>query len=250
MFMTEEEKQEEIISEEWTQEEENLNWWEKKTYSLEEVEAIKKEMQSNSEKGVQKIIWEKRAYEKAMSSLDEIAEDQTKLIDLFSEDEKAGKIILDKYYNWQSIEEFKNSIDYEVDVTDPKVMEQLIEDKVKARELEKDKARTEKQINDEKEKFIKDYDMSWEELKKFEEEFEDRKNLKSFSLKTIKTQLEKAYRDWNPNEETLAKIKQNQAIAETLGSAGWKGTWKSKSWKAKIKESIEEELDDFFDTYG
>jgi len=230
MFMTEEEKKEI----ETKSEEEILNWEKPKTFTLEEVETIKKEMQSNSEKGVQKILNEKKAFEKAMSSLWDISDDPTKLIELFSENEEAGKIILDKYYDWLSIEDFKASIDYKVDVNDPKVIEKLIEDKVNARETEKSKAKTEKEIDDKKEQFIKDLKMSDDELKNFEEMFEDRKNLKSFSLKTIDKQLSRAYTEANWEN---SKLKEVEAIAKSLWTTGWKSTWKINS-KDTEKEKI------------
>lgn len=241
--MAQEEKKEEEKSEG-----EILNWEESKTYSSEEVEAIKKEMQSNSEKGVQKILWEKKAFEKAMSSLDIISEDNTKLIDLFEEDEKAGQIILDKYYNWQSIEDFKESIQYKVDLTDPKQIDKLVEKRFAKKEAlkkaEENKLATDKlniEVQDKKEQFIKEFDLSWEELKEFEVEFEDRMTLKSFSSKSITKHLTGALRDIKP--EWLSNAEINEKLAKTTWAwSSWNVPWKRATNWDKLRSEIQDFL--------
>ena len=209
---------------------ENLNWWkEVKTYSLEEVETIKKEMQSNSEKGVQKILNEQKAYKKAMSSLWDISEDQNKLIDLFSENEEAGQIILDTYYNWQSIEDFKESIDYKVDKNSPEQIRKQITKElldIKNKEIS-DNLNIE--VNTKKDKFIKDLKLSWDELKEFNDEFEDRRGLKSFSIKNLDKHLSSAYRETKP--EWISKAELNEKLAKSISNTSWKGASKSKTIK-------------------
>jgi hypothetical protein len=75
----------------------------KTTFTLEEVEAIKKEMQSNSEKGVQKVIAEKKEVERIATvlpkAIGKVAEDNAYLVELSESDPKLAKIILDEYYD-------------------------------------------------------------------------------------------------------------------------------------------------------
>ena len=73
-------------------------------------------------------------------------------------------------------------------------------------------------IDDAKGKFIKRLEMTAGELEKFEDEFEDRKNLKSFSFENLQKHLEAAFRDSNGNPEALKKIKKDQAIADVMGT--------------------------------
>ena len=47
----------------------NQEWWQdeaKKVFTFEEVEAMKKAMQSDSDKWVQKILWEQKLYKQSI----------------------------------------------------------------------------------------------------------------------------------------------------------------------------------------
>lgn len=207
----------------------NLNWGEeKKTFTLDEVkereDALKKEISWNHEKWVQKLTSKQKVLTTVLDNLDTIAEKPEKLIDLFSENEEAAKIILDKYYDGQSIEDFKSDIWYTPDYSDPKVVEKLADDKA-------NKKYAKRLMDEKKDNFIKSLEMSWDELVKFEAEFEDRKWLKSFSADTIQKHLESAYRDSNGNSEALKKVKKDQAIADAM----WTWEWKSGSKDTKKK---------------
>lgn len=224
MIMSEEVKKEEGQK----SEEEILNWWEAKTFTLEEVEQIKRDMQSSSEKWVQKLISWNKAYKTAMKELSNIAESPENLIELFSKDEEAGQIILDEYYDWIDIEAFKISIEYKVDITDPKIIEAKINEWVKrGLEAEKLALKTQK-INDEKKQFIKDFDISWKELEEFENEFTDRMNLKSFSKLKIIDQLKKAYLD-STSDNDREELRKTLTIAKTMWTGAWKGWWDKKT---------------------
>ena len=229
-----------------------LNWWEEdKTFTLAEVEQIKKDMQSDSEKWVQKLITWNKAYKTAMKELSNISDNPESLVDLFWTNEEAGQIILDEYYDWISIEEFKTQIEYEADYTDPEVIEKLIEKGVTKRESEKAFAKAMKETLEEKEKFIKELDITWDELKKFEEEFEDRKALKSFWKTSIRNQLNKAYLDSTADEQWARdKLKHSQQIAKELWTGWWKGSWDKKSSKEITQEKRSSEISDFLKTHN
>ena len=71
---------------------------EPKTYTQEEVEAMRKKLQSDSEKGVQKVINERKLFEKAYKELPKIASDDTRLVELYEEDpELANQILRDHF---------------------------------------------------------------------------------------------------------------------------------------------------------
>jgi len=191
---------------------------EKTTYTFEEVEQIKQDMEVNYEKWIQKKFWEEKDFEKILDEVWKVADNKTHLIDLFEEDENVAKIILDKYYEWQSIEDFKTSINYKVDVTDPKVIARMVQKEAKIM------ADT-KLISEQKAEFITKLKMTDEEVKDFDEAFNERIQLKSFKLSNLDKHFEKAYRDVNDNTESLKEMKRQQAIAEAQAS------WDGKGWK-------------------
>jgi len=71
---------------------------EAKVYTAEEVEAIKKKMQSDSEKGVQKLLKQTKAYEHVLEVVGKVSEDQKYLVEEWEKDPEVAQIILDKYY--------------------------------------------------------------------------------------------------------------------------------------------------------
>jgi len=232
-----------------TGEDENLNSQEEvtessqeeevKVFTAEEVEAIKKKMQADSEKGVQKLISEKKAYETVLEVIGKVSENQNYLVDYYSENPQVAQIILDKYYNGQSIDEFKTSIWYSVDYNDPDVRKKLIEAEAK-------KIFDNKLIEKSKSEFIEKLKMSPEEKKEFEVAFEERKQLRSFKIEDIDKQLEKAYREISDNTEVLKTLKNQETIAKSMA------TWEGKGGNAgeTKKSGLQNEIADFLKTYA
>lgn len=202
-----------------TLEEKTLNQEEvKSTYTAEEVEAMKKELQSNTEKGVQKLIREKKeaeeTYQTVLNEISMVADNKEHLVRLSEENPKVAKIILDKYYGGQSIEEYKDAIGYEEDLTDPTIIEKKISQ-------EAEKRIRDKQISDKTNEFIAKLEMSDDEKEKFLEAFEERKGLKSFSIETLDKNLEKAYREIS-DESSISKLKANETIAKAMATGDGK----------------------------
>jgi len=185
------------------------------TYTAEEVEAIRKEMNSNSEKWVQKVISEKKNFETALSEVSKVADDEKYLVELHNENPDVAKIILDQYYAWQDIETYKESISYEVDMQDPKVIQRMVESEAK-------KLAETNLIDSKKQDFIKKLKMTDEEVISFEEAFTERTQLKSFSINKLVNHFEKAYRDVNDNTEALKEFKLQESIANNIATWSWK----------------------------
>lgn len=164
----------------------------KTTFTLEEVEAMKKEMQSNSEKGVQKLIAEKKESERVATllpkAIGKVAEDNAYLIELSESDPKLAKIILESYYDGMDIDAYKKSIDFKENLADPKVVEKRIETEAK-------RLADKRIVQKDKEAFIEKLKMSDEEKTKFEEAFAERMELKTFKAEDVQKHLEKAYRE-------------------------------------------------------
>lgn len=216
---------------------ENLEgqWSTPKSYTQEEFEAKVKEMQSNSEKGVQKLIWEKKeildqkeAYDEVFNYLTDVSENPEKLVDLYEEKPEVAQIILDKYYNSQSIEDFKEGIEYKADYTDPVQIQKQI-DKWVERKL------NETLIKKEKANFIKELKLKDEEIVEFEKAFTERKELKSFSLKNLTKTLEKSYRDIDGSSENMKDYKKSIDTANLMAT-GW-NWWTTPKWQTSFEKS-------------
>lgn len=72
---------------------------ETKVYTQEEVDAITKKMQSDSERGVQKLISKQKAYENVLEVVGKVSENQAYLVECYESNPEVAQIILDKYYN-------------------------------------------------------------------------------------------------------------------------------------------------------
>lgn len=215
-------------------EDENLNWNEEKTtYTIEEVEAMKKELSWNHEKWVQQVISEKKAYQSAMGEISKVAEDKEHLISLYDKNPEVAKIILDTVYEWQDIEAFKEAIWFKEDMTDPKVIEKLVSKQAK-------KLAEKNLITDKKNAFISKLKMEWDELKNFEAEISERMQLKSFKISDLDKHLVKAYKEVSDNEEMLKTLKSKEVIGKTMATWEWKGGWTSKK-----PNNIQQESRDF-----
>jgi hypothetical protein len=65
------------------------------------------DLKSNSDRGVQKVIEEKKLSEKALKAIADINGDNAKLVELYETDEKLGKYLLQNVFNGASIEDFR-----------------------------------------------------------------------------------------------------------------------------------------------
>lgn len=213
---------------------ENLNWEDKTTYTKEEVDAMKAKW-FDTDPWAQDLLKKSKRSERALKAVWKIAQDKKHLVELHESDPKVAKIILDEYYGWQSIDEYKEDIWYKVDYNDPEVIKKLVSQQAK-QEVIGEKIATQKA------KFIAKLRLEWDELEAFEEAFGERQALKSFKVENLSKILEKAYNDIDADTEALKEYKKNQAIAWVMawGSWGW-GTW----WnKTKPKTKLEETRSD------
>ena len=190
----------------------------KTSYTADEVAEIKKQMQSDGDKWVQKLISEKKNYDRVLDEVWKVSADEAYLVELHNENPAVAKIILDKYYEWKDIESFKESIAYKEDISDPKVIKRMVESEAK-------KLAETNLISDKKQEFITKLKMTDEEVKDFEEAFSERTQLKTFNVTNLDKHFEKAYRDVNDNTESLKEMKKQEAIANALA------TWDGKGWK-------------------
>lgn len=210
----------------------------KTTYTKEEVDAIMKKHQADSERGVQKVFQEKQFQEKIVDAIQEISDDKKHLIVLHESDPKVAKAILDKFYGGQSIEEFMKDQGLEEALNDPEIVNKRIKS-------EAQKLANEERISDKKNEFIAKLKMSEEEKTQFETAFEERKQLKSFSMDDIQKHFEKAYREVNDWFDAK-KYQETELIAKATASGG--GKW-SGGESTHAVSATKKSVDDFFDKF-
>ena len=200
--------------------EENLNNEEKTSYTAEEVAEIKKQMQSNSEKWVQKLISEKKVLQEMIDYLPKISENPEVLLQINEENPAVAKAILDKYYDWINIEDFAENLNIEQwdkkNISSEKDIEKIVNSKVE-KKLEA------KLIAEQKEAFIAKMKLSEDEIKDFEEAFSERQKLKSFDIKNLQKVFEKAYRDIDADNSKLEEYKKDIDKAGVMASGSWAG---------------------------
>ena len=212
-----------------------------KVYTQEELDAKLKEMQSNGEKGVQKLINEKKAYEKVFKHLGAVSDDPKKLVELYDSEPDVASIILDNYYEGKTIDEFKEWIDYKPDYNNPEEMQKLIDKQVE----NKMKART---IKEKKDAFIKHLKMEWKELERFEETFSELSSLTTFDVNKLDKTLEKAYKLSDADESALKEYKQTTAYAAVMWTTGEQthtGGKKKKVWLESKDHALRKEVREF-----
>lgn len=208
-----------------------------KTFTAEELEAAKQEAlnkyKSDQEKGIQKLINEKKFAESVLDAVGKVAQDQNSLISIAEENPEVANEILRKYYGGKTLDEYKESIWFE---ESPDVLnERLIERKAKS-------IVAQEKIKDTKKAFIEKTWLSGDELESFEAEFGERMQMKSFSVESLDDHLTKAYKlatGYSP--EQVRKIKESKLVASVSGISG-----NNKSKDAE-QSRISKEVDDLLD---
>jgi len=210
---------------------------ETQTFTAEQLEQAKQDAlnkyKSDSEAGVQKLINEKKMAEQVLDAVGEVAQDASNLINIFDTNPEVAQKILDKYYWGKTIEEYKESISYK---EDPQILnEKMIEEKAKS-------IVNSNRVIDQKKAFIEKTELEGDELKAFEEEFEERLGLKSFTVDKLDEHLTKAYKlATGYSEDKIKEIQKSKAIASAGSLAGNDKT--NEAGKSRIKSEVDDLLD-------
>lgn len=201
----------------------------KTTFTLEEVEAMKKKMQSDGDKWVQNLLSKQKTYEAVIDAVAQISNDPKTLVTLSQTNPEVAKIILDKYYNGSSIEQYAEDMGIQIDLNDPEVVKKRIES-------EAQRIANERIISDKKEEFIKEFWMTDEEKEQFEQAFSERKEMKSFDVKDLRKHFEKAYKEVDSDSEGRRKLEQQAAIGKATSTANGKDSSSQKDPMARTRD--------------
>lgn len=120
---------------------------------VETAEAMKnefKELQSNGERGVQKLIQEGKALEKAISTYAETLGNPEQLEKIIADDPELGKVILEKFFGGKSIDDVKKNKWLNVD--------ELVDQRLNQKEVERKLSSVQDQLPEElREKFNEEF---------------------------------------------------------------------------------------------
>lgn len=213
---------------------------EKTTFTLDEVEAMKKEMQSNSDKGVQKLIRKQELMEKALDAVPKISDDPAYLVSLHETEPDVAETILKKFYGGKSIEKYMEDEGIELDMSDPEIVKKRIESEAR-------KLADKRIISEKSDEFVKELKMTKEEQEAFDEALSERMQLKSFRLSDLRKHMEKAYLEVSDSEESRKKLWQAEAIGKALATGTGKdaSTTPAKSDLDKSREQAKSFLKKF-----
>lgn len=145
-----------------------------------------KALESNTEKGAQSLLWEKKKMEKAIETFKNVNADPEKLEALLNEDKELWQFILDKFYDGQSIDEIKNKKWPNID--------EIVEQKLNQKEVEKKLSSVKDQLPD---------DL----LEKFNTEFEELTEGKKLTADNVQKYIKNALSNVSDDSSLLDTIK-------------------------------------------
>lgn len=152
-----------------------------------------KALESNTEKGAQSLLWEKKKMEKAIETFKNVNADPEKLEALLNEDKELWQFILDKFYDGQSIDDIKNKKWPNID--------EIVEQKLNQKEVDKKLSSVKDQLPD---------DL----LEKFNTEFEELTEGKKLTADNVQKYIKNA----------LSNISDDSSLLDTIkAGAVWNG---------------------------
>ena len=145
-----------------------------------------KALESNTEKGAQSLLWEKKKMEKAIETFKNVNADPEKLEALLNEDKELWQFILDNFYDGQSIDDIKNKKWPNID--------EIVEQKLNQKEVDKKLSSVKDQLPD---------DL----LEKFNTEFEELTEGKKLTADNIQKYIKNALSNVSDDSTLLDTIK-------------------------------------------
>jgi len=194
-----------------------------------------KQLQSAASKGTQKLIGRNKALYKAFDVLWDIAEDQSKLIEVYESEPEVAQVILEKYYEGKTIQEFaKDVLDQDYEPTTQK--EALSEEEI--RQQVRDEIQSE-EVQSYVGQLFEKAKLSKADAKKVLEEFNDLAEGKKLTKEKARKYFQIAYSIARkvPNKDNKTKIAKK--TSSWKGWGGWWGKSKGKGWDPFVQDSID-----------
>jgi len=193
-----------------------------------------RKLQKASTKGTQKLIQVNKAYKYAMENLSQVADDPKKLLDIYKNNPDSAQVILDHYYEWISIAEFKKNV--------LKISQQdwLTEDDIERMydkiEAKKNAQKNQKIVNSKVEKMLSEIDPKV--AKSVKREYDEIVEWKDVSPDKVQKYFKLAY--YEVVGEKLSDDISTKYIKNS--SPGKWSSWKWSTFKDRESSAINESL--------
>lgn len=172
-----------------------------------------KELESNTERWAQNLLWEKKKLEKAIETFNNVNSDPEKLDKLMEDEPELWKFIIDKFFNGKSLDEIKKS--------KPNI-DDIVEQKLNQKEVEKKLSSVIAQLPE---------DL----VEKFNEEFKDLTDGKKLTADNVQKYI----------KNTLSNISEDDNLVNTIkATATWNGG-NVKSWRPTNEDRASKSVIDY-----
>lgn len=202
----------------------------------EEKETLKEELkklQSDTSKGVQKLVEENKILREAHLELPQCASDPEYVLTLNKTKPKVVKLILDTYYWGMTVQEFSRDVlKKDTDTTKKEVKEMDIEAILDEREAKKDL-----------ERFIKDNKLTDSEETAFREEFNALQEGKRMTPAVTAKLAKLALISISEDKETTKKIEEKKETAKWIAAWAWSSGGSNKKVSSTFGKDILSLLD-------
>jgi len=181
-----------------------------------------KDLKSNSDRWVQKVLEEKKLAERSLKAISEIDWKNDKFVELYEEDPKLWNYLLENVFEGASIDDFREWGEWAK--TQPKINTKD----------DFEKYYQQKQVEEKIEKISSK--LTAEAKEKFTEEFNDISNGKELNTKNVDKYIKIALRESQPdlrNEENMAKL-------YAIGWSKSKSVDNSKKWDSATSDFLQQ----------
>jgi len=158
-----------------------------------------KELESNTERWAQSLLWEKKKLEKAIDTFKNVNSNPEDLDKLMESDPELWQFIIDKFFDGKSIDEIKKSKPNIDDIVDQRLNQKEVE----------------KKLSSVREQLPEDL------IEKFDEEFKDLTEGKKLSSETVQKYIKNA----------LSNISEDGDLVNTIRATAVGNGWSPKTWR-------------------
>jgi len=196
---------------------------------LEQKEQEFEEFKKNTNKGVEKMGRQKNIYEKALDNVVAVAQNPAKLVEIYESEPEVAQKMLDKFYEWITLEEYKEQYAPDTKVAPGAIDANAIIKMAEQKALEKV---YQNEIWKSYKSFIKSAWLKESELDNFEKVYNDLTDGKALTPEKVEEYMTIAYRYVAPTWTSQATIEAAKAIS--TGNSSWGGWSKASSTNSKV----------------
>jgi len=157
-----------------------------------------KELESNTERWAQSLLWEKKKLEKAIDTFKNVNSNPDALDKLMESDPEIWQFIIDKFFDGKSIDEIKKKTN----------IDDIVDQRLNQKEVDKKLSSVREQLPE---------DL----IEKFDEEFKDLTEGKKLSSENVQKYIKNA----------LSNISEDGDLVNTIRATAVGNGWSPKTWR-------------------